>query len=92
MGVAGVIWVPGQFNVGDSPGDYASELEIFARSLPAAFGQEKVPFLHALPSATLVPRITPPKIENSKAAAFDQWPKNLRALAVQLGTAAKDTP
>lgn len=91
MGVAGVIWVPGQFNLGDSPGDYASELEIFARSLPATFGQEKVPFLHAQPSATLVPGITRPNLENAKAAAFEQWPGSLQALAVQLGAAAKET-
>ncbi len=91
MGVAGVIWVPGQANLGYTPADYSAELEIYARSLSATYGLEKVPFLYAQPSATLVPGITPPKIENSKAAQFDQWPKSLRDLAVQLGTAAKDT-
>ena len=49
----------------------------------------KVPFLYAQPSAKLVPGITPPKIENAKAAEFDQWPKSLREIAVQLGTAEK---
>ena len=91
IGVAGVIWVPGQANLGDSPADYTSELEIYARSLPATYGLEKVSFLHAQPSATLVPGITPPKIENSKTAEFNQWPKSLREIAVQLGTASKDT-
>ena len=65
------------------------ELEIYARSLPATYGQEKVPFLYAQPSATLVPGMTPPKIANSKAAEFDQWPKTLKAIATQLGAAAK---
>jgi hypothetical protein len=91
MAVAGVIWVPGQANLGYTSADYSLELEIFARSLPATYGLEKLPFLYAQPSATLVPGITPPKIENSKSAEFDQWPKSLRELAVQLGSAAKDT-
>jgi hypothetical protein len=90
MGVAGVIWVPGQVNLGYSSADYSPELEIYARSLPATYGQKDVPFFHAQPSAKLVPGITPPKIENSKAAEFNQWPKSLRELAVQLGSAAKD--
>jgi hypothetical protein len=89
MGVAGVIWVPGQVNLGDSPADYASELEIYARSLSATYGQEKVPFLYAQPSVTLVPGIAPPKIANAKTAEFDQWPKTLKAIAAQLGAAAK---
>lgn len=90
MGVAGVVWVPGQANLGYSPADYASELEVYARSLPATYGLQKVAFLHAQPAAKLVPGITPPKIENSAAAEFDQWPKSLRDLAVGLGAAAKD--
>ena len=51
MGVAGVIWVPGQANLGYTPADYSAELEIYARSLPATYGLEKVPFLYAQPSA-----------------------------------------
>ena len=90
MAVAGVIWVPGQANLGYSPADYSSELEIYARSLPATYGLEKLPFLYAQPSATLVPGLTAPKIENSKAAEFAQWPKSLRELAIQLGTASND--
>jgi hypothetical protein len=89
MGVAGVIWVPGQVNLGYSPADYSPELEIYARSLPATYGQEKVPFLYAKPSGALVPGITPPKIANAKAAEFDQWPKTLKTIATQLGAAAK---
>jgi hypothetical protein len=91
MAVAGVIWLPGQANLGYTPADYSPELEIYARSLPATYGMEKLPFLCAQPSATLVPGITAPKIENAKSAEFDQWPKSLRELATQLGTAAKDT-
>ena len=91
MGVAGVIWVPGAANLGHTPADYAAELEIYARSLPATFGQDKVPFLHAQPTATLVPGITAPKIENAASVEFNQWPKTLRDLAAQLGAAAGET-
>ncbi len=89
MGVAGVIWVSGELNISDSPADYSAELEIYARSLPATYGQEKVPFFFAQPSATLLPGITPAKIPNAKSADFDQWPKNLKDIATQLGTAAR---
>ncbi len=89
MGVAGVIWVAGEPNIGYNPADYSAELETYARSLPATYGQENVPFFHAQPSATLVPGITPAKIPNAKSADFDQWPKSLKDIASQLGTAAR---
>lgn len=89
MGVAGVIWVPGQVNLGYSPADYSPELEVYARSLPATYGLAKVPFFYAQPSATLVPGITPAKIDNAKFAEFGQWPRSLKDIATQLGTAAK---
>ena len=89
MGVAGVIWVAGEPNIGYNPADYSAELEIYARSLPATYGQENVPFFHAQPSATLLPGITPAKIPNAKSADFDQWPKSLKDIATQLGTAAR---
>jgi len=67
---------------------YSAELELYARSLPATFGQAGVPFLDAQPSAKLVPGITRSKIENSSFVEFDVWPKGLRELAVRLGAAA----
>ena len=68
--------------------DYSAELELYARSLPATFGQDKVPFLHAQPTAALVPGITAPKLENAANVEFTQCPETLRDLAAQLGTAA----
>lgn len=91
MAVSGVIWIPSQANIGYSPENYTAELEIYARSLPATYGQDKVPFLYAQPSAKLVPGIVPPKIENSTAVEFDEWPKGFRETAVRLGTAASTT-
>jgi sialate O-acetylesterase len=84
MGVAGVIWVPGQSNLGDTPADYSSELETYARSLPATYGHEKVPFLFAQPNASLVEGITTPDIPAGKAVTFDAWPKSLKEIATQL--------
>ncbi len=91
MSVAGVIWIPGAANLGHAPADYAAELELYARSLPATFGQDKVPFLHAQPAAKLVPGITAPKIENAASVEFDQWPKSLREFAAKLGAAARES-
>lgn len=88
MAVSGVIWMPGPANIGYSPADYAAEVELYARSLPATFGQERVIFLHAKPSAMLVPGITPPKLEMAAGIEFDHWPKSLHGIAAQLGTAA----
>lgn len=91
MAVAGVIWVPSPANLGYVTADYSAELEIYARSLPATYGQEKVPFLYAQPSAKLVPGVAQPKIENATAVEFDEWPRGLRELAVRLGTAFRAT-
>jgi sialate O-acetylesterase len=87
MGVSGVIWVPGQYNLGHQPADYPAELEIHAASLPATYGLDRVPFHYAQPSATLIPGITSPKIEGAKAVEFDQWPKSLKDIASRLGAA-----
>jgi len=87
MAVSGVVWIPGTANLGYTPADYAAEVEIYARSLPATFGQDKVPFLYAQPSARLVPGISAPEIENATNVEFDQWPKSLRELASRIGSA-----
>ncbi len=89
MGVSGVIWVPGHGNIGYTPADYSSELEIYARSLPVTYGLEKVPFFYAQPSAALVPGITPAKIDSAKSAEFSEWPRSLKAIATQLGAKAE---
>jgi hypothetical protein len=89
MAVAGVVWVPEKANLGYTPADYSAEVEIYARSLPATFGQDKVPFLYAQPSAKLVPGITQPKIENSASVEFDQWPVSLKNIAAEMAKAAK---
>ena len=88
MGVSGVIWVPDQAHLGYVAAEYSAELEIMARSLPATYGLEKVPFFHARPSAKLVPEITPARIDGSNAVEFDEWPKSLKDIAAGLGAAA----
>ena len=89
MGVAGVIWVPSESNLGEDPAHYAAELEIYARSLPGTYGQEKVQFLYAQPASSLVEGITAPRIPRAKSVSFDQWPKSLRDIAVGLAELAE---
>jgi hypothetical protein len=71
--------------LGYVPADYSAELEIYARSLPATYGQEKVPFLYAQPSAKLVPGVAQPKIENATSAEFDEWPRGCESWPSGLG-------
>lgn len=84
MAVAGVVWVPNQANLPPNVVDYAAELEAYAKSLPATYGQDEVPFIHAQPTASLVPGITEPKLPNAKAVVFDAWPESLEELAKSL--------
>ena len=84
MGVAGVIWVPSESNIGENPGEYAAELEIYARSLPGTYGQSEVQFLYAQPAQSLVEGITVPEIPGARSITFEQWPKSLKDIAVEL--------
>jgi len=84
MAVAGVIWVPSENNIGYQPENYAAELEIYAKSLANTYGQDKVPFMYAQPTGSLVEGIKPPRIAGAKMVTFDQWPKSLRDLATDL--------
>ncbi len=84
MGVSGVIWVPSEGNIGENPAHYAAELEIYARSLPGTYDQEKIQFLYAQPAQSLVAGITVPKIPGARSIIFEQWPKSLKDIAVEL--------
>jgi hypothetical protein len=89
MGVAGVIWVPSESNVGESPSAYGAELEIYAKSLSSTYDQKKVPFFYAQPTASLVEGITVPKLPGAKMVTFDQWPKSLKEMAVSFARQIK---
>jgi hypothetical protein len=84
MGVAGVVWVPSESNLGETPAHYAAELEIYAKSLPSTYGKDKIQFLFAQPASSLVEGITAPKIPGAKSVTFDQWPKSLKDIAAAL--------
>ncbi len=84
MAVAGVIWVPSEFNLGYTPANYADELEIYAKSLPATYSQNEVQFIYAQPANALVKGITTPKIPGAKSITFDEWPKSLKDIAVEM--------
>lgn len=89
MAVAGVIWVPSPANLSPNPADYAAELETYAKSLPATYGQTDVQLLYAQPSSSLVEGITAPEIPGAKEVIFDEWPQSLEQLARQLAEKAR---
>ncbi len=89
MAVAGVIWIPSDYNISPNPADYAAELEIYAKSLPETYGQNQIEFIYAQPSAKLVKGITAPAILDAKSVTFDAWPKSLKELAIQMAETQK---
>ena len=89
MAVAGVIWVPSEHNIGYEPELYASELEIYAKSLTGTYGQDQVQFLYAQPSSSTVDGISRPSIPDAKSVTFDSWPKSLREIAIEMARLAQ---
>ena len=90
MAVAGVIWVPAENSIGYNPAEYATELEIYARSLPTTYGQKRVPFIYAQPAAALVEGITEPNLPEAKRVDFNAWPKSLKDIAIEMAEQAKE--
>lgn len=85
--VRGVVWMPGKENIGGDVSKYSPSLQIYASSLAETYGQTKVPFLYAQPSAKLVEGITTQQI--GTAVEFDEWPKSLEMISIKLGAEAK---
>ncbi len=84
MAVAGVIWVPSKDNIGYKPENYAAELEVYARSLAGTYGSENIQFMYAQPADSLIEGITSPRIDGAIKVTFDDWPKSLKALAIEI--------
>lgn len=89
MSVSGVIWMPSEHNIGYTPSEYGAELEIYAKSLAQTFNQDGVQFIFAQPTGSLVEGISVPEIPDAKSITFDQWPKSLKDLAIEMGKLAK---
>lgn len=89
MAVAGVIWVPSEHNIGETPAHYAAELQIYQESLPSTYGMEHVQFLFAQPASSLVEGIAAPDIPGARSVTFAQWPKSLKTLAARLAELAE---
>ena len=85
--VKGVVWIPGKENIGSDVSKYSPSLQIYGASLAGTYGQAKVSFVYAHPTAKLVDGITTPQI--GTPAEFDEWPKSLEAIATKLGAEAK---
>ncbi len=88
MKVAGVIWVPSEYNIGYTPEDYADELEAYSNSLTRTYGQEEIKFIFAHPSNNLIDGISAPKKETGQIVTFNQWPKSLKELATKMAKEA----
>lgn len=84
MAVSGVIWVPEEANIGENPSEYAAEMEIYAKSLPGTYGQKKLPFFYAQPTAELVEGITAPALPQAEKVTFGEWPRSLKELATEM--------
>ncbi|MEC7565003.1 MAG: hypothetical protein VX738_04900 [Planctomycetota bacterium] len=89
MAVAGVVWIPSENNLGYTPSNYAAEMEIYAKSLANTYGLDKVPFFYGQPTGSLVEGITAPRIPGSKVVTFDQWPKSLKSIAIEMAKQAE---
>jgi hypothetical protein len=84
MAVAGVIWIPSENNIGYTPANYAAELEFYAKSLVSTYGLDKVQFIYAQPTDSLVEGITAPEISGTRSITFAAWPKSLKDLAIEM--------
>ena len=89
MAVAGVIWIPSENNIGYTPSNYAAEMEIYAKSLANTYGLDKVQFFYGQPAGSVVEGITAPKIPGGKLVTFDQWPKSLKNIAIEMARQAE---
>ena len=83
--VRGVAWIPGKDNIDEDVSRYAPALGAYAKSLAETYGQQKVSFVYAQPTAELVEGIAKPEIEGSMSVEFGQWPKSLQDIATELG-------
>jgi len=90
LAVSGVVWIPGEKNLGKDASGYDAALEAYADSLPQTYGQEKVFFVFAQPTAELVEGIARPEIRDGKCVEFGQWPKSLKEIAARLGALAAE--
>ncbi|MFC1805688.1 sialate O-acetylesterase [Planctomycetota bacterium] len=86
--ICGVVWIPGKNNIGEDVSRYAAALNAYANSLPKTYGQDKVPFLFAQPTAELVEGVAMPEIKNAISVEFSQWPRSLKEIAARLGAVA----
>jgi len=90
LAVRGVVWIPGQHNIGADVARYGPALTAYGASLPRTYGQKEVRFVYGQPSAALVPGLSNPGIPNSECLEFDSWPRSLRSIAGQLGRLAAE--
>ncbi|MCP4450122.1 MAG: hypothetical protein GY809_01565, partial [Planctomycetes bacterium] len=87
--VRGVVWIPGEKNIGQDVSQYTAALEAYAHSLAQTYGQDKVLFAYAHPSTKLVDGVTEPGIQHGMRADLQAWPKSFKDIAARLGVLTK---
>lgn len=75
----------GKDNINEDVSKYPPSLAVYANSLAMTYGQDKVPFVYAQPSANLVAGLIKPRIPNSISTEFDAWPESTQEMATKLG-------
>ncbi len=88
--VRGVVWVPGKDNITEDVPRYAPSLGAYAQSLAETYGQDKVTFVYAQPTAELVEGISKPSIDSDKSVELSQWSKSLQDIMTKLGVLAAE--
>jgi len=86
----GVIWIPGPKNIGQDASQYAVALEVYADSLAQTYGQDRVVFAYAHPTAELVKGVTEPEIPQGLRVDLQAWPQSLKEIARRLGAQVSD--
>ena len=90
--VRGVVWIPGEKNIGSDPSRYGAAVGALINSLPETFGQESVPFYHALPATELAPGSPAVNAGNTLSRPFTTWKRSLASMARDLGALATQEP
>jgi hypothetical protein len=88
--VRGVVWIPGPKNIGRDVSQYAVALATYANSLAQTYGQDKVLFAYAHPTADLVEGVTEPRIPRGMRVDLQVWPQSLKDIVCRLGAQVSD--
>ena len=75
IALSGIIFLSGEAMVADDEGaNFGTEMSVLASCFKSKFDAEDIPFIYTLPSKTLAPKVTTPKVEGkSTAIEIGEW-------------------